>query len=124
MVTFRGFTTNNRTKRFAAVDLDLIKIDLVNAFNIRQGEKVGKPSYGSSIWAFIFEPLTDDVVQKIIDEAERVITTDPRLGVDAVNVFTRDGGVLMEISLLVNSGSTPLDLRLRFDERSRTVQLD
>jgi phage baseplate assembly protein W len=124
MVTFRGFTTKNRFRKFAAFDVDLIKIDLLNAFNIRQGEKPGNPEYGSSIWTFIFEPLNDAVVERIVEEAERVITSDPRLGVEDINVFTRDGGVLLEMSLLINSGATPLDLRLQFDESSRTVQLD
>ena len=124
MVTFRGFTTKNRFRKFAALDVDLIKIDLLNAFNIRQGEKPGNPAYGSSIWTFIFEPLNDAVVERIVEEAERVITNDPRLGVEDINVFTRDGGVLLEMSLLINSGATPLDLRLQFDESSRTVQLD
>jgi len=124
MVTFRGFTTKNRFKKFAALDVDLIKIDLLNAFNIRQGEKPGNPEYGSSIWSFIFEPLNDSVVGRIVEEAERVVTNDPRLAVEDINVFTRDGGVLLEMSLLINSGATPLDLRLQFDESSRTVQLD
>src|SRR6056297_965137 len=116
MVTFRGFTTENRFRKFAALDVDLIKIDLLNAFNIRQGEKPGNPEYGSSRWTFIFEPLNDAVVERIVEEAERVITNDPRLGVEDINVFTRDGGVLLEMSLLINSGATPLDVRLQFDE--------
>jgi len=124
MTTFRGFTTKERFKKFSVFDIELIKIDLMNAFNIRQGEKPGRPEYGSSIWAFIFEPLTDDVVQKIIEEAERVVTKDPRLAVDNINVFTRDGGVLLEMSLLIDSGATPLDLRLQFNENLRQVQLD
>lgn len=124
MATFRGFTTKERFKKFSEIDVDLIKVDLLNAFNIRQGEKPGRPDYGSSIWAFIFEPLTDDVVQKITEEAERVVSKDPRLGVENVNVFTRDNGVLLEMSLVINSGATPLDLVLQFDENLRQVQLD
>ena len=124
MATFRGFTTRERFRRFTATDVDLIKTDLLNAFSIRQGEKPGKPEYGSSIWSFIFEPLTDDVVEKIVEEAERVVTKDPRLSVDTINVFTREGGVLLEMSLLINPAATPLDLVLQFNESSRRVQLD
>ena len=124
MVTFRGFTTRERFRRFTATDIDLIKTDLLNAFSIRQGEKPGKPEYGSSIWSFIFEPLTDDVVEKIVEEAERVVTKDPRLGVDTINVFTKEGGVLLEMSLLINPAATPLDLVLQFNESNRRVQLD
>lgn len=124
MATFRGFTTRERFSRFTAFDVDLIKTDLLNAFSIRQGEKPGKPEYGSSIWSFVFDPLTDDVVEKIVEEAERVVTKDPRLSVDTINVFTREGGVLLEMSLLINPAATPLDLVLQFNETSRRVQLD
>jgi len=124
MATFRGFTTRERFSRFTAFDVDLIKTDLLNAFSIRQGEKPGKPEYGSSIWSFVFDPLTDDVVEKIVEEAERVVTKDPRLSVDTINVFTREGGVLLELSLLINPAATPLDLVLQFNETSRRVQLD
>lgn len=124
MATFRGFTTRERFSRFTAFDVDLIKTDLLNAFSIRQGEKPGKPEYGSSIWSFVFDPLTDDVVEKIVEEAERVVTKDPRLSVDTINVFTREGGVLLEMSLLINPAATPLDLVLQFNESSRRVQLD
>jgi phage baseplate assembly protein W len=124
MATFRGFTTRERFSRFTAFDVDLIKTDLLNAFSIRQGEKPGKPEYGSSIWSFVFDPLTDDVVEKIVEEAERVVTKDPRLSVDTINVFTREGGVLLELSLLINPAATPLDLVLQFNESSRRVQLD
>ena len=33
MPTFIGFNTINQNKKFTAVDFDLIKIDLLNAFN-------------------------------------------------------------------------------------------
>jgi len=124
MVTFRGFTTKNQFKNFSINDIDLIKTDLLNAFNIKQGEKPGNPTYGSSIWSFVFEPLTDAVVERIIEESRRVITSDPRIGVEDINVFTRDGGVLLEMDLFLNTGATPLSLRLQFDESSRSVRLD
>lgn len=124
MTTFRGFTTRNRFRKFTIVDLDLIKIDLINAFNIRKGEKPGNPRFGSSIWTFVFEPLTDATMQQIIQEAERVITNDPRLAVNNVDVFAEDGGVLLEISLLINPSATPLDVQIRFDENVRRALLN
>ena len=52
MTTFIGFNTINQNKKFTVVDFDLIKIDLLNAFNIRQGELVGRPGYGTVIWNY------------------------------------------------------------------------
>ena len=51
MPTFIGFNTINQNKKFTLVDFDLIKIDLLNAFNIRQGELPGRPAYGTIITA-------------------------------------------------------------------------
>jgi len=50
MPTFIGFSTIDQNKKFTAVDFDLIKIDLLNAFNIRQGELVGRPGYGMQMF--------------------------------------------------------------------------
>ena len=46
MPTFIGFNTINQNKKFTLVDFELIKRDLLNAFNIRQGELVGS----SGLW--------------------------------------------------------------------------
>ena len=43
MATFVGYNSINQYKRFVLTDLALIKRDLLNYFNIRQGEKVGRP---------------------------------------------------------------------------------
>jgi len=37
MSTFIGFNTQNQYKKFTLVDTELIKRDLLNAFNITQG---------------------------------------------------------------------------------------
>jgi hypothetical protein len=41
-------------KRFKLTDEQLVINDLINALNIPQGQKPGKPSYGTTIWSFIF----------------------------------------------------------------------
>ena len=55
MTTFVGFNTINQNKKFTLIDTELIKRDLLNAFNIRQGELVGRPGYGTVIWDYVFE---------------------------------------------------------------------
>ena len=72
MTTFIGFNTINQNKNFTAVDFDLIKIDLLNAFNIRQGELVGRPGYGTVIWNYLFENQTPETQAVIYAEIQRV----------------------------------------------------
>jgi hypothetical protein len=47
MTTFIGFNTINQNKKFTLTDFALIQRDLLNAFNIRQGELPGRPGYGT-----------------------------------------------------------------------------
>ena len=49
-VLYKGFSTYNRSKRFTVTDLDLIKQDIFNHFNIKKGEKLMQPAFGTTIW--------------------------------------------------------------------------
>ena len=55
MTTFVGFNTQNQYKKFTLVDFELVKRDLLNAFNIRQGQLPGRPEYGTVLWNYLFE---------------------------------------------------------------------
>ena len=60
-IIYKGFSTYNRNKKFSITDLDLIKQDLFNHFNIRRGEKLMNPNFGTIVWDLLFEPLTEEV---------------------------------------------------------------
>ena len=55
MTTFIGFNTIDQFKKFTLTDFDLIQRDLLNAFNIRQGQLPGRPGYGTTMYSFLFE---------------------------------------------------------------------
>ena len=60
--TYKGFSTiSPDAENFALFDFDLIKQDLLNHFNIRQGERLMNPKFGTIIWDLLFEPLTEDI---------------------------------------------------------------
>ena len=104
------------------VDSPLVVRDFLNALNIRRGEKVGNPSYGTSIWDFVFEPNTVNVQQALEEEIRRVATLDPRLMLNRVNVYARDNGILVQIELSVTPFNEVGDLSLLFDSTSNTAQ--
>ena len=79
MATFIGFNTIDQPKKFTLVDFDLIKRDLLNAFNIQQGQLVGRPGYGCAIWSFLFENQVQETEQAILREVQRVCGNDPRI---------------------------------------------
>jgi phage baseplate assembly protein W len=91
----------NYGKKYRAVDEKLIIQDFVNALNIQQGQKVGKPDYGTTLWSFVFEPNTTDVQFQLQDEIRRVASGDPRMIINSVKAYPKDNGILVEIELAV-----------------------
>jgi phage baseplate assembly protein W len=88
-------------KKFTLVDEQLVIQDFINAFNIRQGTKVGKPGYGTTMWDFVFEPNTADLVQAIQTEVRRVASADPRIEIANISVYPKENGILIELEMAV-----------------------
>lgn len=91
----------NVGKKFRLVDQPLVIQDFVNALNIRQGQKVGQPEYGTTIWSFVFEPNTTDTQYKLQTEVQRVASLDPRLIVNSVVAYPQELGILIEVEIAV-----------------------
>lgn len=121
MPTFIGFNTIRQNKKFTAVDFDLIKIDLLNAFNIRQGSLPGRPGYGTVIWNYLFENQTTETETAIYTEIQRVCAGDPRLFVSGIQVFPQQNGILIQLGLAVVPSTTAQQLSLFFDQQQRTA---
>jgi len=121
MPTFIGFNTIGQNKKFTAVDFDLIKIDLLNAFNIRQGELPGRPGYGTVIWNYLFENQTPETESAIYTEIQRVCAGDPRLYISGIQIFPQQNGILIQLGLAVVPNTTAQQLSLFFDQQQRTA---
>ena len=119
MTTFIGFNTIDQFKKFTLTDFDLIKRDLINALNIRQGELPGRPGYGTIIWSYVFENQTPTTMASILAEVQRVAGGDPRIYVSDVQVYPQDNGVLIEVQVHVVSSSTAERLAIFFDQETR-----
>lgn len=119
MPTFIGFNTISQVKKFTLVDFELIKRDLLNAFNIPQGTLPGRPGYGTTLWSFIFENQTVEVEQAIVKEVQRVAGGDPRLFVSNVDLFPQLNGIRIEISLQTVGSTSAERLAVFFDEQQR-----
>lgn len=91
----------NTGRKFRLVDQPLVIQDFVNALNIRQGQKVGNPGYGTTLWNFVFEPNTADVQFKLENELKRVASLDPRLLVNTVKAYPQENGILLELEVAV-----------------------
>jgi len=121
MTTFIGFNTQGQFKKFTLTDTDLIKQDLINAFTIRQGQLPGRPEYGTRLWNFVFENITDDMLDAINREVQRTVAGDPRLRISVINTYARDNGLLMELELQYVTSLDSERLAIFFDQETRTA---
>lgn len=121
MTTFVGFNTQNQYKKFTLVDFELVKRDLLNAFNIRQGQLPGRPGYGTVLWNYLFENQVDDVQQGIVNEVQRVAGGDPRIFISNINVYPQENGMLIELELQTVGGVNAEILNVFFNQVSRSA---
>lgn len=78
---YRGYSTvANSEISTSLFDLDLVMQDLLNHFNTRIGERVGRPLYGSIIWDLLFDPSDSRTESLVVQDAMRIIQDEPRVG--------------------------------------------
>jgi phage baseplate assembly protein W len=119
MATYIGYNTVDQVKNYVLTDFDLIKRDLLNAFNIKQGEVPGRPNVGTTIWNFMFDNQGPELTQDLYNEIQRVVALDPRIYVGDVQVYVQDNGILIELEVDTIAGVEPSVLALLFDENTR-----
>jgi phage baseplate assembly protein W len=119
MTTFIGFNTIDQNKKFTLVDFELIKRDLLNAFNIRQGQLVGRPAYGTTIWDFVFENQLQETERALIAEIQRVCGGDPRIYVSNIEIFPQQQGILIQLEISVVPSTDATRLAVFFDTEQR-----
>jgi hypothetical protein len=118
---FIGFNTQNQFKKFTLTDFELVKRDLLNAFNIRQGQLPGRPGYGTVLWDYLFEPQLEELQQAIEREIQRVAGGDPRLYISDIQTFPQNNGILIQIELTVVPSTDAERLSIFFDLQQRNA---
>jgi phage baseplate assembly protein W len=121
MSTFIGFNTQNQYKKFTLVDTELIKRDLLNAFNISQGQLPGRPGYGTILWSFLFENQDQTTMAQIIKEVQRVAGGDPRVNLIDTQIFPQENGVLIQLEIQFAPNTNAQLLSVFFDQQQRTA---
>lgn len=114
---YKGFSTISLdTENFKLYDIALVKQDLLNHFNIRQGERLMQPTFGTIIWDLLFEPLTEELKTLIIQNVNQIINYDPRTSAQQVIVTTYENGIQIECILTYLPYNISEALQLRFDQ--------
>jgi|TARA_B110000902_G_C14110868_1_gene514276 phage baseplate assembly protein W len=122
MAMYRGFSTlQGNFLSTRVVDTELVKRDLLNAFAIRKGEKVGTPGYGSGVLDLVMEPLTEEVKNLLLEEVTSTIAQDPRVSLQQLVIEEYENGLQAQINLLYVQSNQSENLVINFDRQDGTV---
>lgn len=120
---FKGFSTQGREFQDAKLyDVELVKQDLLNHFNIRKGEKLENPDFGTNIWLYLFDPLDDDTKNAVISEVESVVNYDPRVTLDQIEVQEFEQGLQVKMTVLYIGYAIRETINLLFDGEQGLLQ--
>jgi phage baseplate assembly protein W len=122
MTTFVGYSSINKNKNFTLVGDDLVRRDLLNAFNIRQGEVPGKPNYGTTLMSYVFETQTQDTERAILNEVQRVCAQDPRIFLNSAQLFPQQNGVLIQLAITIVPATEAQLLNLFMNQNTRSAE--
>jgi phage baseplate assembly protein W len=115
--TYKGFSTvSGSSNSFSLYDLSLIKQDIINHFHIRQGERLENPTFGTIIWDILFEPLTEEIKQMIIENVQTIINYDPRVTARDVIVTPYESGIQIECELTYLPYNIQEAIQFKFDQ--------
>ena len=114
---YKGFSTlSSDSENYKLYDFALIKQDLINHFYIRQGEKVMNPTFGTIIWDLLFEPLTSELKELILQDVNRIINYDPRINAKEVIITQYESGIQIECTLTYLPYNISEKMKLQFDQ--------
>lgn len=121
MPAFIGFNTQGQFKKFTLTDSALVRRDLLNALNIRQGQVPGRPQVGTIIWDNLFENQTTEIADAITREIQRVAGGDPRLQIQDIEIFPQENGILLQVEMIIVPSTDAERLSIFFDQLTRTA---
>jgi len=114
---YSGFSTINNTNPGSKLyDIDLIKQDLINQFNTRTGSRVMNPTFGTVLWNYLMEPLTDNIRELLQTEVTKICSSDPRIQPISINLTEYIDGYLLELTANIVGTNQSVNMLLTFDQ--------
>jgi len=117
---FVGFNTVNQPNPpYSLTNLELVKRDILNHFATPMGSRVMLPSFGTRIFEYLFDPFDEYTRNAIIEDAVRVVATDPRVELVSVDVFQEDQALNVIMVVLFKPESVTDNLFVTFSLKDR-----
>jgi len=119
MATYYGYTSIGRDfVDTAATDSVLIRSDLINHLNTRQGERLMNPDFGCLVWDYIFDPFTDDVRFAVVENLQEIVAADPRIVLQSLEVTEWEHGLQVELNVMYVTNNQVEAMIVTFDGQS------
>lgn len=117
---FIGFNTVGQSQPpYNLNNIALIKRDLENVFATPIGSRVMLPNFGTRIYNFLFDPFDEDTKNAIIEDATRVIQSDPRVELVSIDTFQEDQALTVSMILLFKPESITENLFVSFSLKDK-----
>jgi len=114
--SFIGFSTAGRIKPpYTLIDFDLVKVDLLNHFNTRKGERVMLPEFGTIIYDLLMDPLDDMTKDLLREDVIRIIKSDPRVEMVDLIITELEHVILLEVELLYLPNGVTETIAIQFN---------
>lgn len=97
---FVGFNTVDQlTPPYSMTNLSLVKRDILNHFATPMGSRLMLPFFGTRIYELLFDPFDEYTKNAIIEDAVRVISSEPRVELVSIDVYQEDQAlnIIMEV---------------------------
>lgn len=117
---FIGFNTINQSSPpYTLTNIAIVKQDILNEFATPIGTRVMLPGFGSNIYNYLFDPFDEYTKNLIIEDAVRVIKSDPRVTLVNIDVKQTDQTLTLSITLLFQPESITDSLFVSFSLKDK-----
>ena len=117
---FVGFNTVGQSSPpYSLTNIEIVKRDINNQFATPMGARVMLPSYGTNIYNFLFDPFDEYTKSAIIEDAVRVVQSDPRVELVSIDVYQEDQALNIIMVLLFNPESITDNMFVTFSLKDK-----
>lgn len=117
---FVGFNTVGQPNPpYSMTNIELVKRDINNQFATPLGERVMLPNFGTLIYNYLFDPFDEYTKQAIIDDATRVVQSDPRVSLVSIDVYQEDQALTVAMILYFQPESITDSLFVTFSQTDK-----
>ena len=98
---FIGFSTVDKyAPPYSLTNIDIVKREISNQFATPIGSRVMLPGFGSNIFNYLFDPFDSYTKNAIIEDAIRVVNSEPRVSLVNIDVTQTDQALSVALTLL------------------------